>query len=155
VNQKTMKTTHMRDYRRRKREQGICIYGGCWATSSKIYCTAHRDITNLKALTYKRQRTRKKRLQSPKMCKFTGCVDMVQGPAIKYCLYHSNTTTYFVMRLKGQVIQGLCHQGFCTNIPVEGITLCKDHHELSLTKNRISAAKIRAKKYELASVQVP
>ena len=134
----------MRDYRKRKREQGFCTYGGCWATTTKTYCTAHRDITNAKSYKYKRIRT-KKIIKAPKICKFTDCMDLVKSPAIIYCLTHSNPTTYFVMRLRGQVTQGLCHQGTCIGIPVRGLTLCESHHDISVIKNRISMVKRREK----------
>jgi hypothetical protein len=144
------KTTHMRDYRKRKREQGICTYGGCWATSEKTYCTAHREITNLKALGYKRRRP----TNPPKVCLLIGCVDFVKYPALKYCPAHSNTTSYFSVRLRGQVVRGLCHQGSCKNTPVEGITLCETHHEISRIKNRLFATRVRASKqhFELSGV---
>jgi hypothetical protein len=139
-----LKSTHMKDYRKRKREQGICTYGGCWIETGMTYCERHRVVTNNAQSRLHRHYRRRIALERPlRGCKATDCAAFVQQPAVKYCMTHSNTTTYFVTRLRGQVLQGLCHQGSCPNVPVEGITLCKQHHNISLRKNRMASTKTR------------
>jgi len=51
---------HMRDYRKRKRANGICIYGGCSEPSggsSSWLCDAHNELQRQHALLRRQERS--------------------------------------------------------------------------------------------------
>jgi hypothetical protein len=120
----------MKRYRRKKREQGLCVYGGCWemADSSDVqFCTKHWAQSRDADL---------QRRATPTECSVDACTTIVQRPAWKFCPAHSNLRAYQREGYRVQALSGLCRKHSCSNPPVEGLTLCQKHREATAISNK-------------------
>lgn len=129
-------TSQIREYRRRKRAAGICIYGGCWTPNyqGQNYCEGHREENRLKRLLVNWYRP-------PRRCHMPECGDFVRQGS-PYCEGHGS---YWLRRK----IRGLCRR--CSQPAVTGQTLCARHAE----GNRANSRAQRAKRQRLRPLKPP
>ena len=121
----------MKRYRRRKRERGLCVYGGCWDiadSSDAQFCMKHWTQSRNAEL---------QRRQHPSVCSVASCTTIVQRPAWKFCPIHANTRTYQREQYHLQASKGLCRKHNCADTPVEGLTLCQKHRDSNATSNKV------------------
>ena len=139
---------HMKDYRQRKRSQGICIVGGCWnvvAPSSVALCLVHLGL----AATLQRLRRSRNlpmvHAQAQARYKLNRklgrCVQRCGRPAATgraQCAYHLQLGRLLAQKRREQ---NLCTIPGCKSTPNPGFAQCPPHQEQSRIYGKARRAK--------------